>query len=80
MRKIDIHVDSTPLDIRTRDMYMPERKRPAEMTTAQLKLGLCCKSRGAVEACRAPGKPCGIGKELIRREDANGRKQKADTV
>lgn len=74
MRKIDIHVDSNPYDVRTWSMYMPERKQAAEMTTAQLKLGLCCKSRGAVEACRACPAPCGIGKELIRREDANGRK------
>ena len=60
-----------PVYHRTETMYMPVKiGRPVEaMTSEQLRRGLCYKSGGDLEVCRAcPGQKCRVARILLERE------------
>lgn len=62
-----------PVYHRTDTMYMPvKRDVPVEeMTSEQLRRGLCYKSGGSLAACRAcPGDKCRVARILLEREAA----------
>lgn len=52
--------------VRTPGLYMPERRKPAEMTVAQLKRGMCFKSGGNWRVCQACPKRCGVGEQMVQ--------------
>ena len=60
-----------PVYHRTETMYMPVKiGRPVEaMTSEQLRRGMCYKSGGDLEVCRAcPGQKCRVARILLARE------------
>ena len=60
-----------PVYHRTESMYMPVKiGRAVEgMTSEQLRRGLCYKSGGDLEVCRAcPGQKCRVARILLERE------------
>ena len=79
MRSDDIHMEFTPADVKTHDMYVPPNKPVEDMTVEQLVRGMCAKSRMYLSACLACPARCSFGRELIRRVDG-GSKQKADSM
>lgn len=52
--------------VRTPELYMPARRKAAEMTVAQLKRGLCFKSGGNWQVCQNCPQRCGIGEQLVQ--------------
>lgn len=52
--------------VRTKELYMPARRTPAEMTVAQLRRGLCFKSGGDWHRCEACPARCGIGDQMVK--------------
>lgn len=54
-----------PARIRTAELYMPERRRPEEMTIAQLRRGMCPKSGGDWHVCQRCLGGCGVGQQMV---------------
>lgn len=52
--------------VRTKELYMPARRTPPEMTVAQLRRGMCFKSGGDWHKCECCPAPCGIGSQMIK--------------
>lgn len=52
--------------VRTPELYMPARRKPEEMTVAQLKRGMCYKSGGDWSVCERCSARCGIGEQMIK--------------
>ena len=53
--------------VKTRKLYVPEKKPIEKWTNEELRRGLCPKSRGMVEACKVCKGKCGIGSTLLER-------------
>lgn len=52
--------------VRTKELYMPTRRTPPEMTVAQLRRGMCFKSGGDWRMCETCPAPCGVGSQMIK--------------
>lgn len=68
MRRHDIVIDYTPVDVQSEGLYLPKKKPIERMTLAELARGMCPKSGHALSVCRGSCKaPCRYGRELLRR-------------
>lgn len=68
MRRHDIVIDYTPVDVQSEGLYLPKKKTVQVMTLAELVRGMCPKSGHDLSVCRDHCKaPCRYGNELLRR-------------
>lgn len=52
--------------VKTPELYMPARRKPPEMTVAQLKRGMCFKSGGDWHVCQNCPQRCGVGEQMVK--------------
>ncbi|MGN1369964.1 MAG: hypothetical protein ACI4WX_13925, partial [Aristaeellaceae bacterium] len=71
MRKTDIHMEFTPDDVKTHELYVPPKTPVEEMSLEELARGMCFKSQHYIIACMECPAQCCFGRELIRRISKN---------
>lgn len=72
MRVADIPLENAPVNMRTEELYLPDRRNTplSARPDHELALGLCYKCGGKIEVCaECPGK-CTFGRLLLKRREA----------
>ena len=78
MRVTDIEQAARlPTESRTESLYLPGRIPAAEMTMAQVRLGLCARCGGDLRVCRDCSRPCAFGRRGLALEAAQQEQREA---